>query len=114
MMVNAESGLEGRKGNVCWQLGERGRVRVLLQLQSPCPGWAPAGRAACSPGWVSQSGVTARLARAHTDVTARPSVAIGAAQHFLHCPDFSLFIVRSEHPSFLPSFDPCRAQLPPI
>lgn len=41
---------------------------------------------------------------AHIDVTLRLSVAIGAAQHFLHCPDFSLFILRAAHPSFLPSF----------
>lgn len=62
MMVNAESSLEGEKGNVCWQLGRGEGGESFLQLQSPCPGWAPLAELLMP--WL---GVTARFA--HTDVT---------------------------------------------
>lgn len=92
--------------------GERGRVRVLPAAPEPLPGVGSAGRAACSPGWVSQPGVTAWFVRAHTEMSqqdpAWPSelLSISCTALISPCSESGLNIL----PSFLPSFDPCRAQ----
>lgn len=103
MMVNEESSLEGKKGNVCWQLGRGEGGRFFPAAPEPLP-WLGSHWQSCLQPWLAVTVCChSQVCCAHTDVTVRLSVAIGAAQHFLHCPDFSLFIVRAAHPSCLPS-----------